>query len=167
MLDIRTFSNKEILSEIERRMTFVNTIEAKLLTPYEIAQSLIGLKEDADYNDSNPEITKMFKYVGYDLDDDTPWCKMFVDYCIKKSGCETVGDLTARSGLKYGEFITLPELGDLVIFWRESKNSYKGHIGFYAGEVSGSIRVLGGNQNNKVCYKYYPVERLLGYRRLF
>lgn len=50
-----------------------------------------------------------------------------------------------------------------------------GHVGWFAGLDVGSdnplaptaIRVLGGNQNDKVSVAAFPLPRLLGVRRLF
>jgi hypothetical protein len=59
-----------------------------------------------------------------------------------------------------------PQLGDIVVFWREKKDSWKGHVGFYINETNTHINVLGGNQNNMVCIKPYPKSRLLQYIKL-
>lgn len=59
---------------------------------------------------------------------------------------------------------TPPELDAITVFWRESKTSRKGHVGFYVQETSTHISVLGGNQGNKVTVDPYPKARLLSYR---
>jgi len=71
----------------------------------------------------------------------------------------------ARSWLKWGKPVSKPLPGDVAVFWRESPSSWKGHVGFYLGEVGGYVVVLGGNQGNKVSVRYYKRSQLLGYRR--
>ncbi len=46
--------------------------------------------------------------------------------------------------------IDIPEFGDVVVFWRERRDSWKGHVGFFHGFSQDGTRVycLGGNQGN-------------------
>lgn len=48
-----------------------------------------------------------------------------------------------------------------MVFWRESKSSGKGHVGFYAGEDETAFLLLGGNQSNKVSYAWVGKDRFL------
>lgn len=61
-----------------------------------------------------------------------------------------------------------PEPGDVVIFWREDPQSWKGHVGFFFGYSQDGHRVycLGGNQGNQVSVSAYPTNTVLGFRRL-
>lgn len=85
-----------------------------------------------------------------------------------KARVERSGAMNARSWLLVGEEIVDPKLGDIVVFWRESLESWKGHVGIFIGFSEDKRRVfcLGGNQRNKVCILPYDAERVLGYRRL-
>ena len=74
--------------------------------------------------------------------------------------------LNARSFLKLGEEVFTPRIGDVVVFWRESISSWKGHVAFFIKETNEYIYVLGGNQGNKVGINAYRKERLLSYRRI-
>ena len=116
----------------------------------------------------NPEVIKYFKDIGHDwvVSDETAWCSAFINWICKKSNLEFTGKLNARSWLSVGEEVYTSEVGDLVIFWRESKDSWKGHVGIYVSEINNRIYVLGGNQNNQVSIKPYHKSRLLGFRRL-
>jgi len=132
----------------------------------EIAFSQYGIKEIKGEKD-NPEILKYFDEIGYNgsaLKDETAWCSAFVNWVLKTSDAPYTGKLNARSWLKIGTETNCPKMGDVVIFWRSSKNSWKGHVGFYIHESEDEIFVLGGNQNNQVKISSYPKERLLGYR---
>ena len=67
-----------------------------------------------------------------------------------------------------GMVVTQPEPGEVVVFWREKPDSYKGHVGFYMGYSQDGNRIycLGGNQGNQVGISAYGADFLLGFRRL-
>jgi uncharacterized protein (TIGR02594 family) len=94
----------------------------------------------------------------------TAWCAAFVNAIEKQCGRAGTGKLNARSYLNYGTPTSRPEKGDIVVFKR-GNSSWEGHVGYYMSQDENGILVLGGNQSNKVCYKYYPKASLLGYRR--
>ncbi len=133
----------------------------------EIALSQIGIKEITGRR-HNPEVLKYFKEIGHlwVKDDETAWCSAFVNWVCKKAGLPYSGKLNARSWLNVGRRTTRPKLGDITLFWRESKRSWKGHVAFFIRETPSWIYVLGGNQNNQVKISAYPKYRLLEYRRL-
>lgn len=53
-----------------------------------------------------------------------------------------------------------PQMGCVLVFWRGSPSSWKGHVGFYAGETSTHYLVLGGNQSNSISYVLIAKDRL-------
>lgn len=118
----------------------------------------------------NNIILNYFKEIGLEwvTTDETAWCSAYANWVALKSNKQRSGKLTARSWLKVGTKTTLPKIGDVVVFWRERKSSWKGHVGFFVGfsQDKKHIYCLGGNQNNQVNIKSYPVYRLLGYRSL-
>lgn len=133
-----------------------------------VAFSQYGIKEIEGLKD-NPEIIKYFDEIGFDgakLKDETAWCSAFANWVCLKAGVESTKKLNARSWLKIGEKVETPELGDVVVFWRDSKQSWKGHVAFFVRETKDFIYVLGGNQSNQVKVSAYPKERLLEYRRM-
>lgn len=95
------------------------------------------------------------------------WCGLFAGWVLKENGLEIPEKfMVARSYLKYGVEVSRPFAGDVVVFWRVSRNSWQGHVGFFVREAgSGHIWVLGGNQQGKVCTQKMSLKRLLGYRR--
>lgn len=119
---------------------------------------------------NNPEVLKYFKETGfgYIKTDETSWCAAFVNYCVKQNGYKYPHSLTARSWLGQGKKVANPKTGDIIIFWREKKNGWKGHVAFFveADKEKGLIYCYGGNQDGKVCIKAYPEERVLAYRRV-
>lgn len=132
----------------------------------EKAFSQYGIREIVGEND-NPEVLKYFDALGFgSLKDETAWCSAFVNWVAMKCGLEYSGKLTARSWLNVGQKVTTPQLGDIVVFWRENPTSWKGHVAIYIRETNEYIYCISGNQSNQVKVSAYPKTRLLGYRRL-
>lgn len=132
-----------------------------------IALAEYGIKEIPGSN-HNPRILEYFKEIGraWVSDDETAWCSAFANYVAKTAGFEFSGELNARSWIDCGCETNKPEIGDVVVFWREDPRSWKGHVAFFIRETKDLVYVLGGNQSNQVCIKAYPKARLLQYRRL-
>ena len=124
--------------------------------------------EEITGRENNPDILLMFAEIGYDWvqEDEVSWCGAFINYLCKRLGYERSGKLDARSWLKMGLDLNKPELGCIVVLWRESIVSWKGHVGFWVNEDNRYVYILGGNQDDTVCIKRYPKERILGYRKL-
>lgn len=134
-----------------------------------IALSQYGVKE-IQGKAHNPTIVGYSKEIGYGgvITDETAWCSIFMNWCALKADLPRSGKLNARSWLTVGEETEEPQLGDVVIFWRGSLNSWKGHVAIYINhsEDKKYIYCLGGNQNNQVCIQSYKASQLLGYRKL-
>lgn len=114
----------------------------------------------------NKRIVDYFADAGHPevKNDETAWCAGFVGAMLKRAGMPNSGSLAARSYLKYGTPVDTPEPGDIVVFSR-GNSTWEGHVGFYVGETDTAVKVLGGNQSNKVSIANYSKTRLLGYRR--
>lgn len=134
-----------------------------------IAAQEIGVKEEPGPG-SNPKILKYAEEAGFNWVDDetTPWCSIFMNWVAKKAGYERTKKANARSWLAIGQPVDHPELGDVVVYWRNSPESRNGHVGIYMGydHARENIYTLGGNQGNSVSITRYPLEHLLGFRRL-
>jgi len=134
---------------------------------YQLARSDEGTWEWADGH--NPKILQYFTDVGHGWvkNDETAWCAAFVGAMLKRAGMPHTGKLNARSYLDWGDEVSLDEAkeGDIVVFWRGSKDSWQGHVGFFVRRAGVSIEVLGGNQANQVNVKRYAADHLLGVRR--
>lgn len=132
-----------------------------------------GLKEIPGPVD-NPVIVAWFKELGYEeiQDDETAWCSLTVNIMAKRLGLEHTGKLDARSWMKIGKSTDDPLIGDIVVFYRGSRNSWQGHVGLFAGynKDKSQIITFGGNQNNMIGLCAYPVNGaefgLLGFRKL-
>lgn len=118
----------------------------------------------------NPRILQYAREAGLGWidDDETPWCSIFVNWCAKQAGLQRSQRSSARSWLTVGTPIERPEPGDIVVFWRESPDSYKGHVGIFLGYSQDAARIycLGGNQGNQVSISALACTYLLGFRRL-
>lgn len=108
------------------------------------------------------------RVLSWAFDDEIPWCSNFLNAMAEDVGLEKTGKANARSWLEIGTEIENPVISDIAIFWRESPKSWKGHVGIFVGfsHDGQNILVLGGNQGNEVNISKYPINRLLGFRRL-
>jgi len=96
--------------------------------------------------------------------DEVPWCAAFVNWVLFKCKISGTNSATARSFLRWGKSVK-PKKGDVVIFWRGSPKSYKGHVGFFVSRGLFKVKVLGGNQMNQVNIRKYWRFMVLDYRR--
>ncbi len=118
---------------------------------------------------NNPRILEYLRVAGLSSDikdDETAWCGTFVSYCAVTAGYKLpAGNAGARNWLKFGTEATDPKMGDVVVFWRESKDSWKGHVAILIRRQGDIVYVLGGNQGRQVSIVGMPTDRVLGYRR--
>lgn len=132
-----------------------------------LAYSYIGQKE-VPGSKSNPLILRWIQdFLGWGDDDSkVAWCAIFINTILKESDIKGTGKANARSFLNWGEVVETPRRGDIVVFERGGRSSWKGHVGLYWGEAEdGFIYCLGGNQSDKVSIASYSKSRILGYRR--
>ena len=137
------------------------------MTPFDIARSYIGLSEGPGPAD-NPVIMEMYASVGHDWveHDSVAWCAAFVGHCLERAWIRSTRKLTARSYLDWGVPIEVEDAqqGDIGIIPRGS-SSWQGHV-FFIDRIEGPwVWGLGGNQDDAVNVKRYPVSKLLGVRR--
>ena len=98
---------------------------------------------------------------GMELDS-VPWCSSFVNFCVEKAGFSGTDSKAARSWLDWGVAADDFVPGCIVVLKREDPP--KGHVGFFVGTESGRIRLLGGNQGNKVSIASFDADRVIGRR---
>ena len=126
-------------------------ISGKTLIPwYEDAMSIIGLHEDRD----NSELAAWLRSDGATVGDpsEIPWCGDAVETAIKRTLVDEdvpTNPYLAANWAKWGTAVP-PQLGCVLSFWRGSPTSWKGHVGFYAGESASNFYVLGGNQRDQM-----------------
>ena len=137
------------------------------MTPFDLAQSYIGTTEGPGPAD-NPVIMEMYASVGHDWveHDSVAWCAAFVGHCLERAGIRSTRKLTARSYLHWGVPVEVVDAqqGDIGIIPRGNSN-WQGHV-FFIDRIEGQwVWGLGGNQDDAVTVKRYPVSKLLGVRR--
>lgn len=130
------------------------------------ALRLHGVKEVRGDMD-NPVIISWAKEVGgwiadWYKSDAVPWCGLFMAVVCKRAKLpykQTA--LRALSWSAWGEHVTIPMLGDVLVFTRNGG----GHVGIYVGEDVSHYHVLGGNQSDSVSISRISKGRLYAARR--
>ena len=136
---------------------------ASLLPWFEEARHLMGTKEVGGRGNNQVILDWAANLEVHYPSDDIPWCGLFVAHCVGSTLQEEplpANPLGARQWAKFGA-PTQPRLGAIMVFWRESRTSGKGHVGFYAGEDASAYQILGGNQSDKVCLTWLGKDRFL------
>lgn len=135
---------------------------------FDTAETYLGLEEFPGAK-HNPKIVKMFADSGnaWATSDEIPWCAAFVGSVLAQCGISGTNRLDARSYANWGSAVDLKDAqpGDVVVLSRDP-DPKAGHVAFYAGKGrNGFIRLLGGNQGNKVTISEFPVKRVIAVRR--
>lgn len=95
------------------------------------------------------------------VDDETPWCGVFVAACMDTVGIPLPKNwMRAKAWSEWGSRLSAPITGCVVVFERKGG----GHVGFVVGRTSnGNLLVLGGNQGNMVKISEFSRDRVVGY----
>lgn len=128
------------------------TDKTKTLPPWlKAALANVGLLETPGTGD-NPKILKMAEACGGQIaktykHDSIPWCKMFVEYCLRSTGFHGTDDLWALNSRKIGTRLIGPAVGAIASKERQGG----GHTFFVLGkDQNGMIVGVGGNQSDSV-----------------
>jgi uncharacterized protein (TIGR02594 family) len=133
-----------------------------------VARALEGEAELAG-KASNPRIVEMFRIAELPDDpafkkDETAWCAAFANACLRCAGYAGTKSALASSFSRFGNDLgRTPQDGCVVLFHPLSAGA-SGHVGFYVGEDAQHIRVLGGNQSDKVKVEEFPKGKWRAYR---
>lgn len=98
-----------------------------------------------------------------------PWCAIFANAMLESSGIPGSRSPSSQSFRTHPAFVQLsgPALGAIAVFWRISRASGQGHVGFYRGEDATRVWTLGGNENDMVQIEALPKDSdtfgLIGY----
>jgi len=133
---------------------------------YALATAEIGNREIGNTN-NGPEITR-YRQLAHCGQPGDPWCAIFANAMFalcQNPALPGTKSASSQSFRNHRSFVQLsgPALGAVVVFWRISPNSGKGHVGFYYGETSKSVYVLGGNESNMVQIAPMSKGQLIGY----
>lgn len=150
------------------------------LTLYTFAERFVGMGEISGPK-HNGFISWAHSLCGLEPDtpDETPWCSSWLNALAWMLRLPRSKSAAARSWLEVGTPVTLRDAApgyDVVIFERgsgpqpgpEVTRGAPGHVALFGGydELTREILALGGNQGNEVSLARYPLNKLLGIRRL-
>ena len=138
------------------------------MTPYQLGMRFVGIKEIAGQQD-HPMIVWALTLCGFspDAHDEVPWCSAWANLIAWLLRLPRSKSAMARSWLNVGVPVPLDQavVGfDVVVLERGAAPA--GHVGFYAGREGDRVLLLGGNQSDGVCVSSWPVQAVLGVRRL-
>lgn len=94
-------------------------------------------------------------------EDEVPWCSAFVNWVMDQAGYKRTDSAAARSWASYGERLSEFKPYCIVIFKRGT--GAQGHVAFGIEDLKTHVKVLGGNQSDKVCYANYPKAKVIAY----
>lgn len=144
--------------------------ETRNLKALKMAGSQVGVKEVSGSGD-NPQVRKYHAYSTKDNKVESPdsvaWCASFVCWVLEMVGMGSTNSKMARSYESWGIAVRPQDVlpGDIAVYWRGSKSSGSGHVGFVVKHISKGDYILGGNQSDSVNVAYKSNDRLLSYRR--
>jgi uncharacterized protein (TIGR02594 family) len=133
-----------------------------------IAEHELGVAEVPGEGD-NPRIVEYLESTTLgspdNENDETPWCSAFVNWCMEQAGIQGSDSAWARSWLNWGR----EPKSDIESEWKGcvvilERGANSGHVGFLDAWEDEQVRLLGGNQGDRVGYAWFPVDRVLGYR---
>lgn len=153
------------------------------ITAYELGQRYIGIEERAGSLANHPLISWWHSLCGGEQPDEVPWCSSFINGMAWELRLPRSRSKAARSWLSVGTPIALDDAEsgfDVAVLKRGSgvqpgpdELSAPGHVGFFAFEELDDdahggrwVWILGGNQANSVSLARFPVDQVLGVRRL-
>lgn len=128
-----------------------------------IAREDLGVAETPG-KETTPVIRRWLIELGaWWRDDETPWCGVAIAHWMRESGIQIPRHYyRARAWLDWGTTLLTPTPGCVAVFERRGG----GHVGLVVGHADtfNGLRVLGGNQGNRVSISTYSRDRVLGYR---
>lgn len=130
------------------------------------ARKWIGLREIPGPKHAPQILTWWERIKSHFRDDETSWCAAMVGGCLETVGIRSTRSAAARSYASSEHFRRLngPAQGCIVVFWRESRDGWKGHVAFLVGVApNGDLFCLGGNQDDQVSVARYSRDRLIGF----
>ncbi len=136
-----------------------------------VLEQYIGLQEVND----NAKIRSLLKSedINGDIDIDparVSWCAATINFTERSIGNTGTGKLTAQSFKTYGKELCCleeAEKGDIVVFHFPQDANWQGHVAYYVSynEEDDTVKVLGGNQRNSICYANYKAEYIVSITR--
>lgn len=123
----------------------------------QLAAQEIGVREVG--NNHGADIRRYINMAHCGVEGD-PWCAIFANAMIEGSSLPGTRSASSQSFAHQPNLfrkMTEPALGAIVVYWRGSKQSGLGHVGFYCGERASYIYTLGGNEGDMVQIEPFPI----------
>ena len=98
----------------------------------------------------------------------TPWCRYFVNYCLREADWSVPNGGMARGLINWGDEIELQsaKVGDIVILWRGTyDDGVTGHVGFFIKQDAYHVYIIGGNQGDAVTEAKFLKSKVISVRR--
>lgn len=137
-----------------------------------------GAKE-VGANNSGPWVEK---YLNGIIDTPANWCAGFVSWSYEHApgglpfryslGARNIRQQFAKKGWTYDPSNQAPEPGDIIVWWRDQPNSWKGHIGLVHHVSGGIVYTVEGNKGGFPApvgvfdYVLGRIDKLLGFGRV-
>jgi len=135
-------------------------VHARML---EIARAELGVAEVPGAGD-NPRIVAYHATTGGGKEPDSvPWCSSFVNFCVEQAGLKGTDSKSARSWMTWGRATTDFFPGCIVVL--ERGVAPQGHVGFFVGTENGRLRLLSGNQGDRVSIASFDPQLVLAIRQ--
>jgi uncharacterized protein (TIGR02594 family) len=124
-----------------------------------IREATDGIAEEPNRDNRGPVIARYIALAKAGRQGD-PYCAIAVNAAFEYCGIEGTRSAAARSFEWDGgkKFVKLkgPAYGAVSVFWRGSKKSGTGHVGFYVGETEHHVYTLGANQGDDFNESPFP-----------
>ena len=116
---------------------------------FDWAMKELGQHEDP--SNRGPVVQKYIDLAHCGIQGD-PWCAIFINAALEANGIPGTRSPGSQSFRHDDDFVPLtgPALGAVAVFWRISRTSGLGHVGFYVSETAGYVNTLGGNEGDAV-----------------
>lgn len=139
-----------------------------------IAVAEVGIRENANPGEHAQRILEYHRTTTLRAStDETPWCSSFVNWVMTQAGYRGTNSAAAKSWLSWGKALDAPREGAITVIKKKdaSRDAATGsasgyHVAFYISATATHVRLLGGNQNNRVKESSYPLSgyEIKGYR---
>lgn len=106
--------------------------------------------------------------------DEIPWCSSFVNWVMIAAGYKGTNNALAKSWASWGALVSTPFPGAITVIKRKNKGSDTAtgsstgyHVAFFVSLSPTKIRLLGGNQGDKVKESGFMLRsyEVVGYRK--
>jgi uncharacterized protein (TIGR02594 family) len=135
---------------------------ARAASPLEVAERERGVRQDTPRQYEYMRVLNANEFIAATATNG--WCGAFAKWALLQAGYQAPKSLDVHDWLAYGQPVTTPRAGDLVVF--------RQHVAFYVTRLfNGQVLILGGAQaefpgeRTSVCQLWVDEADVLAYRR--